>query len=96
MEFLACTHHVTLVTLASAHLTHVLPSVGPGQPPEAEHGGVPPGHEAHQAPGLHLAPPDAGLGISPGLTGHNQRLALTGVIMLAWDTLAQLISPILI
>ena len=65
-------------------LTHKLPCVLPGQPPEAEHGGVTPGHEAHQAPGLHLAPPHAGLRITPGLARHGERLALAGVILLVW------------
>ena len=38
----------------------------------------------------HYAPPHAGLGVAPGLTGHGEGLALAGVIMLAWSqTLTQ-------
>ena len=76
-------------------LTHELPGVLPGQAPEAEQGGVPPGHEAHQAPCLNLAPPHAGLRIPPGLTRHGERLALAGVILLVWTeehTLSQILS----
>ena len=68
-----------------SHLTHKLSGVPPVQPPEAQYAGVPPGHEAHQAPVLHLAPPHAGLGVTPGLTGHSEGLALAGVILLAWS-----------
>ena len=65
-------------------LTHELPGVLPGQAPEAEQGGVAPGDQAHQASGLYLAPPHAGLRIPPGLARHGERLALAGVILLVW------------